>query len=43
MPDLDGVAFSVGRRVRGVDGHFDAPDDVREFLSKLLDDQTAKA
>ena len=38
MPDFDGVAFSVGRRVRGVDGHFDAPEDVREFLSKLLQD-----
>jgi trehalose 6-phosphate phosphatase len=36
MSDFDGVAFSVGRRARGVDGHFDAPDDVREFLSKLL-------
>src|ERR1700754_3251467 len=37
MPDFDGLAFSVGRRARGVDGHFDAPNDVREFLSKLLD------
>src|ERR1700760_3874647 len=36
MPDFDGVAFSVGRRARGVDGHFDAPNDVRDFLSKLL-------
>src|SRR5581483_5545977 len=40
MPDFDGVSFSVGRRARGVDGHFDAPNDVREFLSKLLDDQS---
>ncbi len=40
MPDFDGVAFSVGRRARGVDGHFDAPNDVREFLSRLLDDQS---
>src|SRR5215472_19204054 len=39
MPDFDGVAFSVGRRARGVDGHFDAPSDVREFLSRLLCDQ----
>jgi trehalose 6-phosphate phosphatase len=37
MPDFDGVAFSVGRRARGVDGHFDAPNDVREFLARLLD------
>jgi trehalose 6-phosphate phosphatase len=40
MPDFDGTAFSVGRRARGVDGHFDAPNDVREFLSRLLDDQS---
>src|SRR6476660_1924185 len=39
MPDFDGVAFSVGRRARGVDGHFDAPSDVREFLAHLLDDE----
>src|SRR5689334_12225220 len=40
MPDFDGVAFSVGRRARGVAGHFDAPNDVREFLARLLDDQS---
>jgi trehalose 6-phosphate phosphatase len=40
MPDFDGLAFSVGRRVHGVAGHFDAPRDVREFLSRLLDDQS---
>lgn len=40
MPDLDGIAFSVGRRARGVAGHFDAPCDVREFLSRLLDDES---
>jgi trehalose 6-phosphate phosphatase len=39
MPDLDGLAFSVGRRARGVAGHFDAPGDVREFLAHLLDDE----
>src|SRR5262249_57481380 len=36
MPDFDGVAFSVGRRARGVDGHFDAPNDRRQVLSTLL-------
>src|SRR5258705_1442555 len=36
MPDMDGVAFSVGRRAKGVAGHFDAPADVREFLAHLL-------
>ncbi len=40
MPDFDGLSFSVGRRARGVAGHFDAPDDVREFLARLLDDQS---
>jgi trehalose 6-phosphate phosphatase len=39
MPDMDGLAFSVGRRAKGVAGHFDAPDDVRQFLSHLLDDE----
>jgi trehalose 6-phosphate phosphatase len=39
MPDFDGLAFSVGARVRGVDGHFDAPEDVREFLARLLEDE----
>jgi len=40
MPDLDGLAFSVGRRATGVAGHFDAPSDVREFLAHLLDDES---
>src|SRR3979409_591052 len=38
MPDFDGLAFSVGRRARGVAGHFDAPGDVRELLAPLRDD-----
>jgi len=41
MPDMQGLAFSVGRRAKGVNGHFDAPRDVREFLAKLLADSTA--
>jgi trehalose 6-phosphate phosphatase len=40
MPDFDGLSFSVGRRARGVAGHFDTPSDVREFLARLLDDQS---
>jgi len=39
MPDMNGLAFSVGRRAKGVAGHFDAPDDVRQFLAHLLDDE----
>src|SRR2546430_7935140 len=36
MPDLDGLAFSVGRRAKGVAGHFDAPGDAPELLAHLL-------
>lgn len=39
MPDMDGLAFSVGRRAKGVAGHFDSPGDVREFLAHLVDDE----
>jgi trehalose 6-phosphate phosphatase len=41
MPELNGLAFSVGRRAKGVAGHFDEPCDVREFLAHLLDDEGA--
>jgi len=43
MPDLNGLAFSVGRRAKGVAAHFDAPSDVREFLAHLLDDERERA
>ena len=39
MPDMNGLAFSVGRRAQGVAGHFDEPSDVRAFLAHLLDDE----
>ena len=42
MPDMQGLAFSVGHRAKGVNGHFDAPRDVREFLAQLLDDPTKR-
>jgi trehalose 6-phosphate phosphatase len=41
MPDLNGLAFSVGRRAKGVAGHFDEPSDVRAFLARLIDDNAA--
>ena len=41
MPDLGGIAFSVGRRAKGVADHFDEPRDVREWLAHLLDDEAA--
>jgi trehalose 6-phosphate phosphatase len=40
MPEMQGLAFSVGHRAKGVNGYFDAPRDVREFLARLLDDAT---
>jgi len=43
MPDLGGLAFSVGRRAKGVADHFDEPRDVREWLAHLLDDEAAAA
>jgi trehalose 6-phosphate phosphatase len=43
MPDFDGLSFSVGRRAKGVSGHFDAPADVREFLARLRDHEDATA
>src|ERR1700742_3381026 len=38
MPDMNGLAFSVGRRAQGVTGYFDEPNDVRAFLAHLLND-----
>ena len=37
MPDLGGLAFSVGRRAQGVTDHFDEPRDVRAWLAGLID------
>jgi trehalose 6-phosphate phosphatase len=37
MPDLGGLAFSVGRRAKGVAGHFDEPRDVRDWLAQLIE------
>ena len=41
MPDLKGIAFSVGRKTQGVAGHFDSPSDVRTWLGLLLDEKVA--
>src|ERR1700729_2797671 len=41
MPDMNGLAFSVGRRAQGVNGHFDEPSDVRAFLAHLIDGDAA--
>src|ERR1700742_3001510 len=42
MPDMNGLAFSVGRRAQGVNGHFDETRDVRAFLAHLLDDAAVR-
>ncbi|MEH2473639.1 trehalose 6-phosphate phosphatase [Nitrobacteraceae bacterium AZCC 2161] len=39
MPDMNGLAFSVGRRALGVAGHFDEPRDVRAWLARLVADE----
>jgi trehalose 6-phosphate phosphatase len=43
MTDLGGFAFSVGRRVQGVAGHFDAPRDVRAWLARLIEGEALAA
>jgi len=35
IPHFGGLGFSVGRVVAGVDGHFDRPEDVRAWLTRL--------
>ena len=35
VPEYGGVAISVGRKVPGVDGRFQSPDDVRRWLERL--------
>jgi trehalose 6-phosphate phosphatase len=37
IPQLGGLAFSVGRRLPGLAGHFDEPRDVRAWLARLID------
>jgi trehalose 6-phosphate phosphatase len=35
LPDFKGIGASVGRRVAGVDAHFDRPADVRGWLEQI--------
>jgi trehalose 6-phosphate phosphatase len=37
MAEYDGLAFSVGRAVAGVNGHFDKPEAVRDWLAHIAD------
>src|ERR1700676_1383416 len=41
MPDFGGVAFSVGRRAKGVADYFDDPSEVRDWLARLVGDEVA--
>ncbi len=43
MPDLGGIAFSVGRRAQGVAGCFETPRDVRAWLARLIDGEAMSA
>ena len=43
MADFGGLAFSVGRRAKGVADHFDEPRDVREWLARLIDGDAGAA
>lgn len=36
MPDIHGAAYSVGRKVQGTAGHFDSPQDVRQWLARMI-------
>jgi trehalose 6-phosphate phosphatase len=36
MPDFGGLAFSVGRRAKGVADYFDDPGEVRDWLARLV-------
>ena len=36
LPELDGVGFSVGRRISGLAGFFAEPDDVRQWLYRVV-------
>jgi trehalose 6-phosphate phosphatase len=38
IAEFDGLAFSVGRKVSGVDGHFEEPKAVRGWLDRLARD-----
>ncbi len=37
--ELEGLGFSVGRVVTGVNGHFDKPEDVRSWLARIVTDR----
>ena len=43
ISEFDGLAFSVGRTVEGVDGHFEKPEAVRGWLTRIADEGESPA
>jgi trehalose 6-phosphate phosphatase len=43
ISEFDGLAFSVGRTVEGVDGHFEKPEAVRGWLTRIADEGESTA
>jgi trehalose 6-phosphate phosphatase len=43
IAEFDGLAFSVGRMVAGVDGHFEKPEAVRDWLARIADEDESPA
>jgi len=39
MPEFDGLAISVGRKVPGVTSTFDSPENVRAWLERIVQDE----
>jgi trehalose 6-phosphate phosphatase len=43
IAEFDGLAFSVGRMIAGVNGHFDKPEAVRGWLTRIARDGESPA
>jgi trehalose 6-phosphate phosphatase len=43
ISEFDGLAFSVGRIVAGVNGHFEKPEAVRDWLTRIADEGESHA
>ena len=43
IAEFDGLAFSVGRMVAGVNGHFERPEAVRGWLTRIADEGESPA
>jgi trehalose 6-phosphate phosphatase len=39
MPELEGIAISVGRKVPGVTSYFDTPESVRAWLERIVQEE----